>query len=224
MRFSAMFRTLLSGTLLLSSMLSMAQTATLVRWTEGATGNTSEVKNDNKIEGLTAKDIHIFVSMADIKETEYNRVWVQLANHGKTPLNFDPQAAILLNGDKTVRAEVPDKAAKSIQKIGEAKSQELSSAHCNMMLTGQQKTGTTACQPTDTQVQMSKQIAAFSAQQAQWVRDNGLTQKDIAPGQEAQGAIVFRKDKKAADYVLRIPVGSQILEFPLSAQNKAPSY
>jgi hypothetical protein len=224
-KFSALFSTLLPGTLLLSSMLSMGQTATAVRWTEGAPDNTSEVRNDNKIEGLTANDVHIFVSIADIKETEYNRVWVQLTNHGKTPLNFDPQAAILLNGDKTVRAEVPDKAANSIQKKGEAKSQQLSSANCTIRMSGQTTGGVGEnCTPNNTQMQMSKQVAAFSTQQAQWVRDNGLMQKDIAPGQEAQGVIVFKKDKKPTDYILRIPVGSQVLEFPLSAQNKAPSY
>jgi len=216
--------TTLAGTLMLVSALSLAQTSVKpVRWAEGAPDTTSEVKNDTKVEGLKAGDVHIFVSLAEVKETEYNRVWIQLANHGNAPLSFDPQAAILLNGDKVVKAEVPDKAAKSIQKVGEAKSQELSSAHCNLMQSGY-KQSSSACQPTNTQVQMGKQIAQFSSQQAQWVRDNGLTQKEIAAGQEAQGAIVFKKDKKAADYILRIPVGSQVLEFPLSAQNKAPSY
>ena len=116
-----------------------------------------------------------------------------------------------------MRAEVPDKAAKSIQKFGEAKSQELSSAHCTMMTAS-------GCQPTNTQMQMSKQVLAFSGQQAQWVRDNGLKQKTLAPEEEAQGAVVFKKDKKSADYILRIPVGGEVFEFPLSAQNKAPSY
>jgi len=213
----------LAATLLIGSAALAQNTATL-RWTEGAPNSLSEVKNDTKIEGLKTDDIHINVSLADVKETEYNRVWVQVSNHGTTPITFDPQSAILLNGDKAVRAEVPEKAANSIQKYGEAKSQELSSAHCNMMMRGQQKTGTSACQPTDTQVQMGKQIAAFSSQQAQWVRDNGLKQKTLAPGEEAQGAIVFKKDKKPANYVLRVPVGSVILEFPVGAQNRLPSY
>jgi hypothetical protein len=188
-----------------------------VRWTEGAPNATSEVKNDTKIEGLKTDDIHIFVSLADLKETEYNRVWVQVSNHSKAPVDVDPQSAILLSKDKTVHAEVPDKAAKAIQKFGEAKSQELSSAHCNMMAAVQ-------CQPTNTQMQMSKQVAAFSGQQAQWVRDNALTKKTLAPGEQAQGVIVFKKDKKPADYILRCPVGSQLFEFPVSAQNKASSY
>jgi hypothetical protein len=73
-------------------------------------------------------------------------------------------------------------------------------------------------------MQMSKQVAQFSNQQAQWARDNGLKQTSVAPGNEVQGSIFFRKDKKSADYILRIPVGDQVFEFPVSAQNKAPSY
>jgi hypothetical protein len=194
-----------------------AQPGSVIHWTEGAANATSDLKDGVKIEGLKTDDIHVFVSLADIKETEYNRVWVQVSNHGKAPIDFNPDSAVLLKGDKGVRAEVPDKAAKSIQKFGEAKSQELSSAHCTMMTAA-------GCQPTNTQIQMSKQVLAFSGQQAEWVRANGLKQKALAPEEEAQGAIVFRKDKKAADYILRLPVGGQVFEFPLSAQNKVPSY
>src|SRR5260370_42225901 len=117
-----------------------------VRWTEGAPNATSEVKNDTKIEGLKTDDIHIFVSLADLKETEYNRVWVQVSNHGKAPIAFGPESAVLLRGDKSLRAEFHAKAAKAVQKFGEAKSQELSSAHCNMMVAAQ-------CQPTNAQMQ-----------------------------------------------------------------------
>jgi hypothetical protein len=197
---------------------SLAQNAPgVLRWAEGAPNTTSDVKEGLKIEGVKTDDIHVYVSLADIKQTEYNRVWVQVANHGKAPVDFNPDSAVLLKGDKGIKAEVPDKAGKSIQKFGEAKAQELSSAHCNMM-------NAAGCQPTNTQVQMSKQVLAESGQQAEWVRNNGLKQKTLAPGEEAQGAIVFRKDKKSADYILRMPVGSQVFEFPLSAQNKAPSY
>jgi hypothetical protein len=203
--------------MLLGLGISFAQNGTAIKWAEGAPNATSEVKNDAKIEGLKTDDIHIFVSLSEVKETEYNRVWVQVSNHGKSPIEFNPQAAVLLKGDKSVRAEVPDKAANSIQKFGEAKSQELSSAHCTMMTA-------TGCQPTNAQMQMSKQVLSFSGQQASWVRENGLKQKTLAPGEDAQGAIIFKKDKKAADYTLRIPVGDQVFEFPLSAQNKMPVY
>lgn len=229
----AVFSSRVLAALLLMLAASFAQNAapSVIRWTEGAPNATSDVKNDAKIEGLKTDDIHIFVSLADVKETEYNRVWVQVSNHGKSPIDFNPQSAVLLKGDKSVRAEVPDKAANSIQKYGEAKAQELSSAHCNMMTTGPSGkggggggAGGAGCSATNTQVQMSKQVLAFSAQQSQWVRDNALKQKTLAPEDEAQGAIVFKKDKKSADYILRIPVGTEVFEFPLSAQNKAPSY
>jgi hypothetical protein len=209
----------LTGTVLLGLAASMAQnSATPIRWAEGAPNATSEVKDNNKIEGLTTDDVHMFVSLADLKDTEYNRVWVEVSNHGKSPIEFDPQAAVLVNDKgKTVPAEVPDKAAHAIQKFGEAKSQELSSAHCNMM-------SAPNCQPTDTEMQLSKQVLAFSGKQAQWVRDNALTKKTLAPGDEVQGVIMFKKEKKTANYILRVPAGAQTFEFPVSAQNKMPSY
>jgi hypothetical protein len=207
----------LAATLLLGLSAS-AQTSAPLRWVEGAPNATSEVVSDNKIEGLKTDDIHVFVSLSDLKETEYNRVWVQISNHGKAPIDFDPQSAVLVNEkDKTVRAEVPGKAANSIQKFGEAKSQELSSAHCpNMMATG--------CQPTNAQMQMSKQVSAYSGEQAQWVKENALEHKSLAPGEEAKGYIYFKKDKKKANYILKITVASQVFEFPVTADNKAPSY
>jgi hypothetical protein len=188
-----------------------------MRWTEGAPNATSEDKNGMKIEGLKTDDVHIYVGIAEIKDTQYNRVWVEVSNQGKSPIDFNPQSAVLLKGDKGIRAEVSDKAANSIQKYGEAKAQELSSAKCTNMIA-------TQCQPNNTQMQESKQIQSYTTQQGQWLRDNAIKQKTLAPGEEEQGFIAFKKDKKAADYILRLPVGNQTFEFPLSAQNKAPSY
>ena len=187
------------------------------RWAEGAPNASSEVKDGIKIEGLKTDDIHVFASLADLKDTEYNRVWVQVFNHGKSPIDFNPQSAVLLKGGKSVPAELPDKTANEIRRFGEVKSQELSSAHCVFMDAVQ-------CSPTDTQMQMSKQVAAFSAAQSQWVRDNAVKQKTLAPGEDTQGVIVFKKDKKSIEYTLRLPVGRQIFEFPLSARNKESSY
>jgi len=211
--------TSLTAGLLLGVATSMAQNgAAPLRWTEGAPNATSEVKNDAKIEGLKTDDVHIYVSLADLKETEYNRVWIQVANRGRSPLDFDPQTVVLINEkEKTLPAEVASKAANSIQKFGEAKSQELSSAHCNNI-------AATQCQPTNTQMQMSKQVAAFSSQQAQWVRDNAIAKKTLAPGEEEQGIIMFKKEKKAANYIVRVTAGGRVFEFPVAAQNKMPSY
>jgi hypothetical protein len=209
----------LAPALLLALTASLAQSGPppVVRWAEGAPNATSEVKNDMKIEGLKTDDVHIYVALSDLKETQYNRVWVQVSNQGKSPIQFDPQSAVLLKGDKSVRAEVPDKAANSIQKYGEAKAQELSSAKCPNMIA-------TQCQPNNAQLQESKQIQSFTTQQGQWLRENAIKPKTLAPGEEEGGYIAFKKDKKPTDYILRIPVGTGTFEFPLSAQNKAASY
>jgi hypothetical protein len=211
-------RTVLASGLLLAAASLAQNSPTPLRWTEGAPNATVDTKDNTKIEGLKTDNVHIFVSLADIQQTEYNRVWVQISNHGTAPIIFDPQSAQLINEkDKVLHPEIPAKAANSIQKFGEAKSQELSSAHCTLM-------SAPNCQPTDAQMQMSKQVLAYSGKQADWVRDNGLAQKSIVPGDEIQGAIIFKKEKKRANYVLRVPVGGQVFEFPVAAQNRAPSY
>jgi len=208
-----------AATLFLALTTSLAQSGPppVARWAEGAPNATSEDKSGMKIESLKTDDIHISVGIAEIKDTQYNRVWVMVANHGKSPVAFDPQAAVLLKGDKGIRAEVADKAANSIQKYGEAKAQELSSAKCTNMIA-------TQCQPNNSQMQESKQIQSFTTQQGQWLKDNAIKQQTLAPGDQEQGYIAFKKDKKPADYILRIPVGPETFEFPLSAPNKPPSY
>jgi len=209
----------LTALVLFGSLATFSQTGSAtLRWAEGAPNATSETVNDNKVEGLKTDDANVYASLSDIKDTEYNRVWIQISNHSKAPIDFDPESAILINEkDKTVRAEAPDKAANSIQKFGEAKSQELSSAHCTNM-------ASTGCQPTNAQMQLSKQVAAYSSQQGQWVRDNAFPHKSIAPGDEAKGYVYFKKERKKANYILKIPVGGQTFEFPVFAENKAPSY
>lgn len=63
----------LAATLLLALAAGFAQNAmpAVVRWAEGAPNATSEVKDDVKIEALKTDDIHIFASLADLKDTEY---------------------------------------------------------------------------------------------------------------------------------------------------------
>jgi len=208
-----------AGALLLVAEFGFAQSTPppVIRWAEGAPNTVSDVKNDQKVEGFKTDDVHVYVSISELKDTQYNRVWVHITNYGKAPLQFDPQGAVLLKGDKGIRAEDPGKCANSIQKYGEAKAQELSSAKCNNMIA-------TQCQPNNTQLQEAKQIQSFTTQQGQWLRDNAVKGKTLAPGEDVEGFIAFKKDKKPADYILRLPVGAQTFEFPLNAQNKAPSY
>jgi hypothetical protein len=208
----------IAGTLLLALATSFAQNTSsgAIRWKYGAPNAVVDIRNAAKIEGLKTDDVHIYVALYDLKDTEYNRVWVQLVNHGKTPIEFNPQS-VYLKDHVRLQPEAPDRAAEAIQMFGEAKSQELSSAQCTLM-------SAPHCQPTNTQVQMSKDVLVFSNARAEWIRDKSLKPVTVAPGEQVVGAILFRKGKKRTDYMLAIPVNGTTFEFPVSAENKPPSY
>ena len=179
----------------------------VLRWAEGTPNATSEVKSDMKVEGLKTDDIHIYVGIADLKDTQYNRLWVSISNHGKSPIDFNPQSAVLLKGDKSIRAEDTKKAANSVQKYGEAKAQELTSAKCTNMIA-------TQCAPNNSQISSAKQIQANTTQQGQWLRENAIKQQTLAPGAEASGFIAFKKDKKAAEVYSSHPGWNPNLRVP----------
>jgi hypothetical protein len=203
-------------------------TPSVVRWKYGAPNAVTEIRNATQVKGLKADDLHVYVALYDIKDTDYNRAWVQVVNRGKTPIQLDPQSAFLKDG-KMVRPEEPEKAANGIQKIGEARSQQLASPTCSTMNSGGNGSGvpagaSLACMPNDSQVQLSKEVLAHSAFVSEWVRDKSLKQMTVAPGEQVVGAILFKKGKKPAGYTLAIPVGGKTFEFPVNAQNEPPSF
>jgi hypothetical protein len=193
------------------------QSSNALRWIESAPDATIEIQNDVRIEGLKTDSVSVFVNLVEVGETRYNRVWVKIFNRGKAPISFDPQSATLVQGNKTLSAEVPEKASNSVQALGEAASQSSALLRCIPNSTSGR------CEVTDIEGH-STQVLMFAKKQAQWIRDNGLKQMTLVPGAQAQGAIFFRKGKKSAAYVFRLPLGHQVFEFPLTAENKAPQF
>ncbi len=196
---------------------------TVFRWKYGAPNAVTDIRHAAKVEGLKTDDVHIYVALFDIKDTDYNRAWVQVVNHSKTPIQFDPQSAFLKDG-RIVPAEVPDKAANSVERWGEAKSQEIASPPCTTMNAGGNGSGisasaTLACRPTDMQVELSKEVRAVSDKWAEFIRKRALKPTTVAPGEQVVGAILFKKGKKPTSYTLAVPVGSETFEFPVSAMN-----
>jgi hypothetical protein len=216
-----------AAVMLLGLATSSAQNATpsVVRWNYGAPNAVTDTTHAAKVEGLKTDAVHIYVALYDVKDTEYNRAWVQIVNHGKTPIEFNPQSALLKDGT-TVRAEEPEKAANSVQRLGEAKSQELSSVKCDVKMTAYNPSGNggAPCNPTYSQVQLSKAVLNLSNAWAGFIRARALKPTTVAPGEQVVGTILFRKGKKPANYTLAIPVGSETFEFPVSALNTPPSF
>jgi hypothetical protein len=221
----------LAAVMLLGLAASYAQDAkpSVVRWKYGAPNSVTDIKHAAKVEGLKTDDVHVYVALFDITDTDYNRAWVQVVNHGKTPITFDPQSAFL-KGEKIVRAEVPDKAAGAVERWGEAKSQELSSPKCGMMEGGgggsQQVSAAAslACRPTDMQVELSKEVLALSDKWGAFIRKRALKPTTVAPGEQVIGAILFKKGKRPTNYTLAVSVGGEIFEFPVSAMNTPRTY
>jgi len=209
---------------------SSAQNATpsVLRWSYGAPNAVTDVTHAAKVEGLKTDEVNVYVAMFDIQDTEYNHAWVQVVNHGKTPIQFDPQTVFLKDGT-TVPAEAPEKAADRIQRIGEAKAQELASPPCTTMNAGGNGSGTSAsaslaCRPLPVLVEKSKEIATLTSEQAEWVRNHALKPTTVATGEQVVGAIVFRKGKKPTGYTLAVPVAGKRFEFPVNALNKFTNY
>jgi hypothetical protein len=197
----------------------------VVRWKYESPNAVTDIRHGAKVEGLKTDDVHVYVALFDIKDTNYNRAWVQVVNHGKTPITFDPQSAFLKDG-KMVPAEVPDKAANSVERWGEAKSQEIAAPPCTTMNAGGNGSGASAsaslaCRPTDMQVELSKEVRALSDKWAEFIRKRALKPTTVAPGEQVVGAILFKKGKRPTDYTLAVPVGGETFEFPVSAMNTA---
>lgn len=196
---------------------------TVIRWKYGAPNTITDVLHSAKLEGLKTDNVHIYVALYGTKNADYNRAWVEIVNRGSTPLKIDPMNAFL-KGDEKISPEDPERVANSVQRRGEARSQELASPNCAEKSSGGHTGGIGACSPTNAQIQRSKDVLASSAYISQWIRNKSLKRTTLAPGEEAEGAIIFKKEKKPAEYTLTVPVGGEVFEFPVSAVNKAATF
>jgi hypothetical protein len=189
-------------------------TSGTLRWTEGAANSKSMEQSGSKVESLTTDNLSVIASFNDFGPY-YSRAWVQVTNHGKEPVAFNPHAATLeitKPKNKTLSAVPPDRAADDIKKRSEADAGNLSNAGCAMMKAG--------CTPTNSNMGESKTQLALGNQQATWVHDHGLAAATLKPGEQAQGAIMFRREKKEKECILRIPVNDQVFEFPFTEKDK----
>jgi hypothetical protein len=111
-------------------------------------------------------------------------------------------------------AEAPDKAAKTIVKMGEIDAAARQSPYCSQVSNSSAYGAAGLGANVDCSAP-TKEVE-FTGAEADWVRKNGLTQQNVPPGGQVQGAILFRKDKKEKrddTYIVRVPVASQIFEF-----------
>jgi hypothetical protein len=195
-----------------------ATTPVVVRWAEGVPGASSEVQNGTRVESLRNGPILIKISPLTKFGEQYTQTWVGVLNSGPDAVSFEADKAsveVVKPKAKTIAAIPVARTAKAINDAGQSAAQVLDSTNQqgNLGCTpGQLMSG---CQPTGSGVstQAAHDRLVMSKQQSQWAQDHGLSTSTLNPGSGLQGAVFFPREKEK-EYIVRIPVGNYIFEFP----------
>ncbi|HEY2460061.1 MAG TPA: SH3 domain-containing protein [Candidatus Acidoferrum sp.] len=206
----------------------------VVRWQPAAKGCTEFITNGTVVESLTANGITVQVSLHD---TGWKfRANVAIANGGTQHVDITPAMFSLDSTSRSLAYQDPEKLAKNMTHqvlwteasagTGNHKGHTPAStpAAANAMNASYKTTGDASAtapnyliqqqyaemeavhdQSTQTMVNTSAQVAKLALKPAA-----------IQPNSKAAGSVWFEHEKNAQNLVLRVPVGEQTFEFPLS--------
>ncbi len=190
----------------------------VVRWAEGAPGASSTVQNGVTIESLRSGDVLVKLGPLSDLGPRITQSWVGIQNSGPEAVELHADKAsveVVKPTEKTLPAVPADNLAKAISSGGAALAQVLNSTNRqgNLNCTAAQRAA--GCQPpgSESSTQAAHDQQAMATQQSQWVREHGLRAASLQPGSSLQGALFFPRDK-AKGYIVRIPVGNYVFEFP----------
>jgi hypothetical protein len=177
----------------------------IARWQSGAPGSDQFFSGGAVVESLTASGITVQVSLQD---TGWKlRASVAIANEGAEPIHFNP-AGFTLDELKprlrTLAYQNPKELAKALTHqvywTNSSASAPASATYINAVYKP------SASVPTPN----------YLADAAQQVQSNVLQAATVGPKEKASGVVWFERDKNSQQLNLRIFVGDQIFEFPLS--------
>jgi hypothetical protein len=177
----------------------------IARWQSGAPGSDQFFSGGAVVESLTANGITVQVSLQD---TGWKlRASVAIANEGAEPIHFNP-AGFMLDELKprlrTLAYQNPKELAKALtHQVYWTNSSATAPASATYMNAVYK---TSASVPTPN----------YLANVAQQVQSNVLQAATVGPKEKASGVVWFERDKNSQQLNLRIFVGDQIFEFPLS--------
>jgi hypothetical protein len=178
----------------------------IARWQSGAPGSDQFFSGGSVVESLTANGITVQVSLQD---TGWKlRATVAIANEGAQPVHYNP-AGFTLDELKprlrTLAYQNPKELAKALtHQVYWTNSSATAPASATYM---------NAAYKTSAYVPATTNYLADIAQQ---VQSAVLAQGNIGPKEKASGVVWFERDKSPQQLNLRIFVGDQIFEFPLS--------
>jgi len=177
----------------------------VARWQSGAPGSDQFYSGTAVVESLTANGITVQVSLQD---TGWKlRATVAIANEGTTPVHFNP-AGFTLDELKprlrTLAYQNPKELAKALTHqvywTNASASAPASAVYTNAVY----KSGFVAPTPN------------YLAEAEQQVQSTVLQSATVGPKEKASGVVWFERDKNSQQLNLRIFVGGEIFEFPLS--------
>ncbi|HEY6384201.1 MAG TPA: SH3 domain-containing protein [Candidatus Acidoferrum sp.] len=178
----------------------------IARWQSGAPGSDQFFSGGSVVESLTANGITVQVSLQD---TGWKlRASVAIANEGSVPVHYNP-AGFTLDELKprlrTLAYQNPRELAKALtHQVYWTNSSATAPASATYM---------NAAYKTSAYVPSTPNYLADVAQQ---VQSAVLLQGNVGPKEKASGVVWFERDKSPQQLNLRIFVGDQIFEFPLS--------
>jgi hypothetical protein len=178
----------------------------IARWQSGAPGSDQFFSGGSVVESLTANGITVQVSLQD---TDWKlRSNVAIANEGSEPVHFNPAGFTLDELTPRLRAlayQNPKELAKALTHqvywTNVSATAPASAVYMN------------AVYKTSPAVSATPNCLADAAEQ---VQSTVLQAATVAPKEKASGVVWFERGKNLQQLTLRIFVGDQIFEFPLS--------
>ena len=178
----------------------------IARWQSGAPGSEQFFSGDSLVESLTANGITVQVSLQD---TGWKlRASVAIVNESAEPLHFNPAVFTL------------DELKPRLRSLAVQNPKELAKALAHQVYsTNSSATAPASAKYTNASYKTAAYIPAtpnYFAQEAQQLQSTVLQAATLAPKDKTSGVVWFQRDKNAQELNLRIFVGDQIFEFPLS--------
>jgi hypothetical protein len=178
----------------------------IARWQSGAPGSDQFFSGGAVVESLTANGITVQVSLQD---TGWKlRASVAIANEGAEPVHFNPAGFTL------------DELKPRLRTLAYQNPKELAKALTHQVYwTSASATAPASATYMNAVYKTSAAVPAtpnYLADIAQQVQSAVLRPQTLAPKEKASGVVWFERDKNSQQLNLRIFVGDQIFEFPLS--------
>lgn len=178
----------------------------IARWQSGAPGSEQFFSGGSLVESLTANGITVQVALQD---TGWKlRASVAIANEGTEQAHFNPAGFTL------------DELKPHLRTLAHQNPKELAKALTHQVYwTNASATAPASAIYMNAVYKSSAYVPAtpnYLAQEAEQVQSSVLQAGSVGPKEKASGVVWFERDKNPQQMNLRIFVGDQIFEFPLS--------